>query len=548
MLEKQWAYHVECESSPHEWMLGGAASKLRAARRALAEYVRADVRDVVLVENCTAATTAVIRAAGLRAGDVAIHLSTAYGMVKNCVAHAAESVGAEVRCVPVEFRGRGTPPLGAGGVPLELALADAIDDAVARGCRVALVTFDYIASCPGAIMPALELARACKARGVPVLCDGAHILGQIPVDCSALEEAGVTYLMADAHKWLFSPKGSAMLWVTRGAQSDVHPSVIGAVCSNSPLTSFDPAALEGLTEFERRFQYTGTRDYTPLIAVHDALKFRARVGEETILAHNRGAATWAQEWLAKAWRTETLTPPECVANMAHARVPVSSMAAATLLNRTLKEDRGVHVMGFSLPPREHLRETEPTHWVRPCAQLFVSRDDFRALGAAVLELAPGCEAAAKCGAAWLAKTRARSSRRRAMEAAKFVSKLDVGHKVTVGFAPPARSDSAFDLTARAANAVAAVAKYSAGGLGGVDRYPTHPRVASASALPALAEDGELVGEKISREGVCGVGSMGHSPTTVMDAAGSVASSAGTSVDGSGFIVPEWSRVVAASGF
>ena len=137
-----------------------------------------------------------------------------------------------------------------------------------------------------------------------------------------------------------------------------------------------------MTEFERRFQYTGTRDYTPLIAVHDALKFRARVGEDAILAHNRGSAIWAQEWLAKAWRTETLTPPECVANMAHARVPVSSMAAATLLNRTLKEDKGVHVMGFSLPPREHLRETKPTHWVRPCAQLFVSRDDFRALGAA----------------------------------------------------------------------------------------------------------------------------------------------------------------------
>ena len=268
----------------------------------------------------------------------------------------------------------------------------------------------------------------------------------------------MTYLMADAHKWLFSPKGSAMLWVTRGAQSAVHPSVIGAVCGNSPLTSFDPAALEGLTEFERRFQYTGTRDYTPLIAVHDALKFRARVGEDAILAHNRGSAIWAQEWLAKAWRTETLTPPECVANMAHARVPVSSMAAATLLNRTLKEDKGVHVMGFSPPSsRTPARDKNLRTGCGRGAQLFVSRDDFRALGAAVLELAPGCEAAAKCGAAWLAKTRARSSSRRALEAAKFVSELDVGHKVTIGFAPPARSDSAFDLNARASNAVAAVA-------------------------------------------------------------------------------------------
>jgi selenocysteine lyase/cysteine desulfurase len=81
----------------------------------------------------------------------------------------------------------------------------------------------------------------------------------------------VTYLMADAHKWLFSPKGSAMLWVTRAAQRGMHPAAIGAVCSNSPSTQFRPEVLAGLSDFERRFQYTGTRDYTPLIAVKDAL-------------------------------------------------------------------------------------------------------------------------------------------------------------------------------------------------------------------------------------------------------------------------------------
>ena len=67
VLEKQWAYHVECETSPHEWMLGVAAMKLRAARADLACYVNAEARDVVLVENCTAAATATIRSARLRA-------------------------------------------------------------------------------------------------------------------------------------------------------------------------------------------------------------------------------------------------------------------------------------------------------------------------------------------------------------------------------------------------------------------------------------------------------------------------------------------------
>jgi hypothetical protein len=50
---------------------------------------------------------------------------------------------------------------------------------------------------------------------------------------------------ADAHKWLFSPKGSAMLWVTRAAQRGLHPAAIGAVCSNSPSTQFRPEVLAG---------------------------------------------------------------------------------------------------------------------------------------------------------------------------------------------------------------------------------------------------------------------------------------------------------------
>ena len=349
-------------------MLGVAAMKLRAARADLARYVNAEARDVVLVENCTAAATATIRSARLRAGDVVIHLSTAYGMVKNALRHAADAVGADVLSLPVEFRGGGSPPAGAGGAPLAERLAELCDGVAASGRRVVMVTFDHIASCPGAIMPVAQMARVCKQRNVPtVLADAAHALGQVRLDLRALEAAGVTHFMADAHKWLYSPKGSAMLWVTREAQASMYPSVVGAVCSNSRTTNFDPAALANLSEFERRFQYTGTRDYTPLVAVADALRWREKVGESAILGYNHSLAVWGQEFLASEWNTETLVPPDCTAFMAHARVPVSTPGAAALLNRRLREERATHVMAFELPARAHLGETEPTHWVRPCA-------------------------------------------------------------------------------------------------------------------------------------------------------------------------------------
>ena len=58
-------YQIECESCPHEWMLGSAATQIQKSRAKLAEYIKANKEDIVLIENCTAATASVIRAVGL---------------------------------------------------------------------------------------------------------------------------------------------------------------------------------------------------------------------------------------------------------------------------------------------------------------------------------------------------------------------------------------------------------------------------------------------------------------------------------------------------
>ena len=206
------------------------------------------------------------------------------------------------------------------GHPLDLVLAETIDEAISKGSRVALVTFDYISSCPGVIMPVHTLAKVCKSRGVPCFIDGAHVLGQLKLNCFALEASGVTFFMSDAHKWLFSPKGSAILWVSRSAQTDVYPSVIGAVCSNSPATSFHPDAIVVCPFLNSAFS-TPERE----TILHDCGErcpsFRKRIGENVILGYNHGLALWAQEWLSTTWRTEILVPPECTAAMAHVRMP-----------------------------------------------------------------------------------------------------------------------------------------------------------------------------------------------------------------------------------
>lgn len=66
----------------------------------------------------------------------------------------------------------------------------------------------------GTIQPIAEVAAACYARGIPVLCDAVQAVGKIPVDVEAL---GVDWLVVGAHKF-HGPLGAAAVWVRKGRE------------------------------------------------------------------------------------------------------------------------------------------------------------------------------------------------------------------------------------------------------------------------------------------------------------------------------------------
>ncbi|HEX3130611.1 MAG TPA: cysteine desulfurase family protein [Thermoanaerobaculia bacterium] len=68
----------------------------------------------------------------------------------------------------------------------------------------------------GTIQPVAEVAAACYARGIPVLCDAVQAVGKIHVDVEAL---GVDWLIVGAHKF-HGPLGAAAVWVRRGREME----------------------------------------------------------------------------------------------------------------------------------------------------------------------------------------------------------------------------------------------------------------------------------------------------------------------------------------
>ncbi len=178
----------QCEADPDIWIQSGYKMLLTEAREAMADYVGADPDNLVFVENASGGCNSFIRsvaaqfpaAQGSQADAVAqpkvLLLSCAYGMVKNVLAMLEEEQGVEL--VEVEVSLVLHSP--------ELLLATVEEAILANGgaASFSLAVISHIASIPGVILPVEDFIELLP--GVPVMIDGAHAPGAIPLELEAL--------------------------------------------------------------------------------------------------------------------------------------------------------------------------------------------------------------------------------------------------------------------------------------------------------------------------------------------------------------------------
>nr|XP_054769956.1 uncharacterized protein LOC129277813 isoform X1 [Lytechinus pictus] len=153
------------------------------------------------------------------------------------------------------------------------------------GIKVAMI--DHITSFSAIVMPIKELVDLCHSHGVIVAIDGAHAPGQIPL---RLEDIGADFYCGNLHKWLFSPRGCALLYVHPKHQRWIR----------TPVSSYN--TLE--ENLQERFQDNGTRDSIPYYTVKNCINFLNYLGGlERVTAYNSELVQWAAEMLSKAWGT-----------------------------------------------------------------------------------------------------------------------------------------------------------------------------------------------------------------------------------------------------
>ena len=361
VLEAQQQLRERIERHPSKFMLRdlwtftGTAGKepilMRQAAAAVAEFVGARAADLVFIDNTTAGVNAVVQSLRLTPGDEILVTDHAYGGIVTPVRHWAARAGAEVRVVPMPY------PAFDGA-----AAVRAIDAAITP--RTRLVIAEHIAAETALVFPAAAIVRACHARGVPVLIDGAHVPGQLELNTA---EIGADFYVANLHKWAMAPRSCAFLVAAERWQPDLHP----------PVISWGYG-----TGYTQEFDWMGTRDPTPWLTAPIGIDFVRALDPVAWRRYTHQLAWEGAEHLAATWETPFETPESAVASMVTVMTPDrcgTKKEEASRLRDHLLFTHGIEV-------QVHARSGRV--WVRLCAQAYNEGSDIEKLADAVASYEP----------------------------------------------------------------------------------------------------------------------------------------------------------------
>lgn len=243
LTEAQARWRARMEKQPVDFFLRQLRDHFAAVREKLATFTNADAEGFAFVPNATAGVNTVMKSLDFSPGDELLTTNMAYGACRYTLDFMAEKTGAKVVSVDLPFP-----------VENETQIFDTILAGVTDNTKLAML--DHIASPTGLILPIEKIVAALADRGIDTLVDGAHVIGQIPLDLSAI---GAAYYTTNAHKWLCTPRGAAILHVREDRRDRIHPL----------STSFGWAATED--RFRAEFDWTGTDDPTAYLVIPEAI-------------------------------------------------------------------------------------------------------------------------------------------------------------------------------------------------------------------------------------------------------------------------------------
>ena len=269
------AYLAELEGNPLANTWGGLGSEMEQVRAKGAEFIGAELDEIVLTRNTTEGMNHVASGLDLQPGDEVLTTNHEHGGGMVCWQHLARTRGVVVRYVKMPNPVRDAAQI-----------LQRVEDHLTPRTRVC--SFCHIDTITGLQMPLTAITALTRPRDILLVCDGAQAPGMIDVDVKAL---GVDTYASSSHKWMLAPKGTGLLYIRKEVQDRVRP-----VFTYSGYSAYSASS--------------GTRNVPQIVAHGVAMEFHNTIGRPRIEARCRQLCGYARQRLAEIPQLVPLTPPQ----------------------------------------------------------------------------------------------------------------------------------------------------------------------------------------------------------------------------------------------
>jgi isopenicillin-N epimerase len=276
---------------PMDFLLRQLPPLLWTARTRLAAFLGAEARRLIFTVNVSAAINLV--ADGLTLCDPGEILLTdhEYGAMHWCWERAAQRQGLTLRTLALPILTEDPQ-----------TIVDTFRAAMTE--RTRLVFFSHVLSPTGLVLPAREICREAKRRGIVSVVDGAHAPAMIPID---LADIGADYYCGNCHKWLLAPTGSGFLHLGPGQEDRLQPQQVSWGWRPERGRMDEPDEF-GTTPRLRFYEFEGTRDVCPWLTVPAAIDVQHQIGFEAIRRRNQQLVEHVVERLGEMPELTLATP------------------------------------------------------------------------------------------------------------------------------------------------------------------------------------------------------------------------------------------------
>ena len=176
-----------------------------------------------------------------------------------------------------------------------------INDKITSRTRVIAVPHQTCTQ--GQVLPGKEITKLGHDKGLWVMLDAAHPVGQFPVDVKDLD---CDFYVTCGHKWMMGPKGTGFLYMKKSMYDVVDPIFIGA----GGETGWDyEKGLDNYVDTGHRYDYT-TRSAALSVGLEAAADFLLNIGMENIGNRGKAMSTHLMDGIKNIPNVEILTPFE----------------------------------------------------------------------------------------------------------------------------------------------------------------------------------------------------------------------------------------------